>query len=317
MSKRKRKEEEEGPLLPFDIPEPISPRKTYNVKDEPRPLWTKNKAKLIVRYLYYFVWVTKHGTYIDGFAGPQNKDREESWAAKLVLEDKPRWLRHFFLFDVKSKQAKLLEELRDTQPPPNPEYNEKKRDIQVKRGDFNVLVKDLLRSGQIGPKEATFCLLDQRTFECHWDTLKALAAYKTSGHKIELFYFLPNYWLNRAFSRQQDKQVIERWWGRSDWAKLPKMRTRERADLFTCRIAGGVGVQVCLCVAHLSCPARWPCDVPYDPCYRPRQGATADGDSLPQGSSDEGIIKGARRAARTGIRLERSSPGAAAYWEIA
>ena len=241
MSKRKRKEEEEGPLLPFDIPEPISPRKTYNVRDEPRPLWTKNKAKLIVRYLYYFVWVTKHGTYIDGFAGPQNKDREESWAAKLVLEDEPRWLRHFFLFDVKSKQAKLLEELRDTQPPPNPEYNEKKRDIQVKRGDFNVLVKDLLRSGQIGPKEATFCLLDQRTFECHWDTLKALAAYKTSGHKIELFYFLPNYWLNRAFSRQQDKQVIERWWGRSDWAKLPKMRTRERADLFTRRIEEELG----------------------------------------------------------------------------
>ena len=241
MSKRKRKEEAEGPLLPFDIPEPISPRKTYNVRDEPRPLWTKNKAKLIVRYLYYFVWVTKHGTYIDGFAGPQNKDREESWAAKLVLEDEPRWLRHFFLFDVKSKQAKLLEELRDTQPPPNPEYNEKKRDIQVKRGDFNVLVKDLLRSGQIGPNEATFCLLDQRTFECHWDTLKALAAYKTSGHKIELFYFLPNYWLNRAFSRQQDKQVIERWWGRSDWAKLPKMRTRERADLFTRRIEEELG----------------------------------------------------------------------------
>ena len=241
MPKRKRKEEEEGPLLPFDIPEPISPRKTYHVKDEPRPLWTKNKAKLIVRYLYYFVWVTKHGTYIDGFAGPQNKDREESWAAKLVLEDEPRWLRHFFLFDVKSEQAKLLEELRDTQPPPNPEYNEKKRDIQVKRGDFNVLVKDLLRSGQIGPNEATFCLLDQRTFECHWDTLKALAAYKTSGHKIELFYFLPNYWLNRAFSRQQDKQVIERWWGRSDWAKLPKMRTRERADLFTRRIEEELG----------------------------------------------------------------------------
>jgi hypothetical protein len=49
-------------------------------------LWTGNKAMLIERYLYYFVLVTKHGTYIDGFAGPQDTDRPESWAARLVLE---------------------------------------------------------------------------------------------------------------------------------------------------------------------------------------------------------------------------------------
>jgi hypothetical protein len=37
-----------------------------------RALWTENKALLIERYLYYFVLVTKSGTYIDGFAGPQS-----------------------------------------------------------------------------------------------------------------------------------------------------------------------------------------------------------------------------------------------------
>ena len=38
------------------------------------PVWTESKARLIERYLYYFVLITKHGTYIDGFAGPQHKE---------------------------------------------------------------------------------------------------------------------------------------------------------------------------------------------------------------------------------------------------
>jgi hypothetical protein len=42
-----------------------------------------NKARLIYRYLFYFVLVTKHGTYIGGFAGPQGV--QENWAAQLVL----------------------------------------------------------------------------------------------------------------------------------------------------------------------------------------------------------------------------------------
>ena len=49
------------------------------------PLWTENKARLIERYLYYFVLITKHGTYIDGFAGPQKKEPPFTWAAKFVL----------------------------------------------------------------------------------------------------------------------------------------------------------------------------------------------------------------------------------------
>ena len=39
------------------------------------PIWTEYKARLIERYLYYFVMITKHGTYIDGFAGPQESGR--------------------------------------------------------------------------------------------------------------------------------------------------------------------------------------------------------------------------------------------------
>jgi hypothetical protein len=78
-----------------------------------RPLWTKNKAKLIERYLYYFVLVTKHGTYIDCFGGPQSRDNEDMWAAKLVLESKPRWLRTIVLGDINKKQVRRLKKLRD------------------------------------------------------------------------------------------------------------------------------------------------------------------------------------------------------------
>ena len=33
---------------------------------------------LIQRWGYYFVMVTKHGTYIDGFAGPQDPNNEQT-----------------------------------------------------------------------------------------------------------------------------------------------------------------------------------------------------------------------------------------------
>jgi three-Cys-motif partner protein len=82
----------------------------------------------------------------------------------------------------------------------------------------------ILDSGNITQKEATFCLLDQRTFECHWLTLERLANYKKSPHnKIELLYFLGVGWLHRAFSGigQGDKAL--RWWGRSNWRELQKL----------------------------------------------------------------------------------------------
>jgi hypothetical protein len=40
------------------------------VKPLANPVWTENKAQFIMRYLRYFVFITRHGTYIDGFAGP-------------------------------------------------------------------------------------------------------------------------------------------------------------------------------------------------------------------------------------------------------
>lgn len=53
----------------------------------------------------------------------------------------------------------------------------------------------ILGSGEMTEKEATFCLLDQRTLEY----VENLAKFTSSGHKIRVSYFLANSWLDRAF----------------------------------------------------------------------------------------------------------------------
>lgn len=182
------------------------------------PIWTQNKAKLIAKYIFLFELITKHGTYIDGFAGPQQPDRPEMWAAKLVLEIEPQWLRHFYLFEKSKSGCDLLKFLKASQAATG-------REIEVFCGDFNDQVDSLLNSQRIGQKEATFCLLDQRTFECHWSTVQKLSAYKTGkSNKFELFYFLAGWWYRRAVTAVKRDSVLKNWWGRDDWPDLREKR---------------------------------------------------------------------------------------------
>jgi three-Cys-motif partner protein len=200
------------------------------------PIWTENKAKLIERYLYYFVMITKHGTYIDAFAGPQSPGKDEMWAAKLVLESEPRWFRDFFLYEKDGGKVQALEALRQAQPV------KPKRTVSIERGDSNVLLRQMLGQRKIRGKEATFCLLDQRTFECEWQTVVEVARYKgPPHHKIEVFYFLANSWLCRALAAQKDTSDVERWWGRADWERLREMSEAERLSAFVQRFKTDLG----------------------------------------------------------------------------
>jgi len=205
------------------------------------PVWTDNKARLIMHYLHYFVLLTKHGTYIDGFSGPQSECDTDSWAAKLVLASEPRWIRHFHLCDEKASQIVRLTELSDCQPTHDSKNRKLNRKIHLYQGDFNIKVDDVLGGGTISEKEATFCLLDQRTFECEWKSIEKLAAYKRSGNKIELFYFLANGWLERALAAQKDLDVLARWWGRDDWTRLRQMSRDERRDEIVTRFKKELG----------------------------------------------------------------------------
>jgi three-Cys-motif partner protein len=208
----------------FDLP-PL-PKRASTFRRLRHPIWTENKARLIERYLYYFVLITKHGTYVDGFAGPQQPDKPEMWAAKLALQNEPRWLRRFYLFEQDLRQYQHLCVLKAEQP------EDPERVIEAYHGDFNALIEDFLLGRPIGEREATFCLLDQRTFECHWSSVELLATYKTSGMKIELFYFLPSGWLDRAVAAQKDEDVLAAWWGRDDYGELRHMKGLDRAKVF-------------------------------------------------------------------------------------
>ena len=217
----------------FDIPPGPPPEPEVSPIRE--PIWTENKAKLIARYLFYFVMITKHGTYIDGFAGPQEPDIPHMWAAKLVLESEPRWFRNFYLFDAGEEQVEALRKLKEAQP------SDPKRTIEIIPGDFNATVLGLLSDQKIKMSEACFCLLDQRTFECRWETLVRLARYKTSGNKIELFYFLPNHWFSRALSGIKDTARVDQWWGREDWKRLYDIDANQRVELIVRRFKEELG----------------------------------------------------------------------------
>jgi three-Cys-motif partner protein len=206
----------------FDLP-PEPKRKCLKPLD--RPLWTENKAKLIEKYLFLFKMITRHGCYIDGFAGPQRPGHPETWAAQRVIENEPRWFRAFHLFEKKEKQFQYLIKLKESQEEKIRKY------IHLYPGDFNIMVGSFLKNHPIKETEATFCLLDQRTFDCYWSTVRILAACKAIGNKVELFYLLPIAWLDRALSARK-KNVVEitEWWGKDDWGKLRGMKPYPRAE---------------------------------------------------------------------------------------
>jgi len=210
-----------------DLPTTDPPRK---FKRPSAPVWTEHKANFIQRYLTLFIQITKHGTYIDGFAGPQRANLENAWSAKLVLQIRPPLLRHFFLCE---QSAKSFESLRKCV---NEVARPKGRTIDLYHGDFNLKVKEILNSKYITEKEATFALLDQRMFECHWGTLQKLAA-KKMGMKIELFYFFGFGWAKRALAGvTKNTDTVKRWWGRDDYPLLKEQKTREEiSDLLVDR----------------------------------------------------------------------------------
>ena len=200
-------------------------------------LWTHNKAQLIARYLREFVFVTKHGTCIDLFAGRQSEKVEHSWSVQQVLAQQPNAfkLRHYRLFEIDKLKVAALEALRANYPD---------LDITVECGDSNDRVRAVLPIGSIAEKEATFCLIDQRTTECKWSTVEHLAKLKPGGYKPELFYFLAQGWLNRALltrTRDDSIQKTTDWWGSEDWRTLVDLSPLDRAVKFADRFQEQLG----------------------------------------------------------------------------
>ena len=202
------------------------PKKSKEDKHKPveagSPLWTAEKAALIDEYIHLFLLVTKHGVYLDLFAGPQRSEDTENWSVRRVLERRAQGspsIHHYALCDNNSeKLARLRQLARDNQS------------VRVYAGDANEQVHQMLRDAPIGPKTACFCLIDQRTFECHWATVRAIAEYKKEGFKIELFYFLAQAWLDRAWQSIRGDHKLKAWWGNKGYDEFLGHRSLERAN---------------------------------------------------------------------------------------
>lgn len=210
-------------LTLFDLPAADSSVVSFHteLRSINSPLWTENKARLIQSYVRFFLFITKHGAYIDAFAGPQTERfNDDSWSAKLVLEIEPDWLNRFILCEEQPSQLVHLNQLIARR-----REGGDKRSIALCPGDCNVELPKALRQNPIKLRQATFCLLDQRTFECSWETVRFLASHKTEGNKIELFYFLPVGWLFRSLSAIKKDGEVRRWWGKDDVAPLFAART--------------------------------------------------------------------------------------------
>ncbi len=110
------------------------------------PLWTENKAKLIQEYIRLFTFVTKHGTYIDGFAAPQRRNLKDLCSANLVLQAQPQWVRELWLCDIDREGIDLLREI-------EAEQANAKRKIAIIEGDFNSTIDQILGAGTIGEKQ--------------------------------------------------------------------------------------------------------------------------------------------------------------------
>ncbi len=221
---------------------PLHPsRQEPNFRSLERPVWTEEKARLIQAYLRLFTFITKHGTYIDGFAAPQRRDMAELCSARLVLETEPKWIRDFWLCDLNPTGVEILEAMASRQ-------RSKTRRVEVLLGDFNRTVDRVLASSRITAKTATFALLDQRTFECEWETVRRIAAHKPSlgpcDTKIEIFYFLATGWLDRSIAavrRPDTSAKLGRWWGRADWAGLRDLQSIPRANIVAARFRDELG----------------------------------------------------------------------------
>lgn len=216
--KRKPSVPNELPLFP-GLPLQVAPAEIRQATNG--PVWTEQKARLIARYLRYFVFITKHGAYIDGFSAPKQVGHPHTWAANLVLSSEPRWLRQFYLCDL-PERVPLLEKLAAEQP------TVPKRTVEVFAGDFNERIYDVLRSPLIADKTATFCLLDQFSTECHWQTIRAIARHKSpKANKIEIFYFLAVGWLFRGLTAfRDDSPIPAAWWGGPNWRSVLDLKNQ-------------------------------------------------------------------------------------------
>lgn len=202
------------------------------------PDQTNAKSRLIAEYISKFQLITRGGLFIDGFSAPQSRIHEDAWTARRVLEIEPKWIRTFWLCDIESgglMQLRRLKQAHDGVP--------KSRHVFVMDGDFNQTIKLILNSPKMHRQTAIFALLDQRNTECHWATVKAIAA-RAGNTKVELLYFLGTSWIHRSLAasvRLERIAEINQWWGGEGWQYLKALSQAQIVEAVASRFTKELG----------------------------------------------------------------------------
>lgn len=207
-----------------EVPPQTKPNKRKPVVEGVPALWTAQKSTLICEYLHLFLLLTKSGVYIDLFAGPQKEEYTEDWTIKRVIERRtigPNF-KYFAACDLKPKQVARLRRLKD-------EHEEQSFKFKIYEGDANDQIDGILRDAPISVKVPCFCLIDQRTLECDWETVRKISEFKKEGFKIEVLYFLAESWFNRSWKSRKDGERARSWWGRDDYMEFLDQRSVDRA----------------------------------------------------------------------------------------
>lgn len=181
------------------------------------PIHTNLKSRLIAEYISRYQYVTHGGLFIDGFSGPQKLQFREAWTARRVLELEPKWIRHFWLCEIDPAGLSALRDLKSEH-----HGRPRSRSVSVMAGDFNEAIKMILKSPKLRRSTPMFVLLDQRTAECHWASVQAIAA-RAGRRKIEFLYFLGVGWLLRSLATsttEERQRELDLWWGGSGWRGL-------------------------------------------------------------------------------------------------
>ncbi|MDE0170083.1 MAG: three-Cys-motif partner protein TcmP [bacterium] len=204
--------------------------------------WTKGKLDILRRYLAAFTTATKLRTseriYIDAFAGtPENRDRltneplEGSAAIALSVDDPPFTKLRFF--EIRANAPRLEAYLRQNYPG---------RDLQVFGGDCNELIPMELHRLRNLNWAPTFAFIDPNGMEAKWNTLRALARFKSGRkYKAELFLLFAPPMFSRVLPvdgrevRPIDADMIDQMYGTTEWRRIYVARLRNKIEPFQAR----------------------------------------------------------------------------------
>lgn len=213
----------------FDVPRVRVKPKTSSTPDPIKDArrfhgWTQHKLEVLNLYLKKYRTVAGNGTYIDTCAGDgRAKIRGEVVDGSVAVALSTGSFKEVHLFELPDVMPRLDHFLAY-------KYTIRmRRRITTHQGDVNVELPKLLAMGVIPKDRPCFAFVDPNSTEIDWDTVAALAAYKTFDPTAKPVLCKVEQWI-----LVNTGHALQRLWT-SDRSKLPPKDSAATLD----RVMGG------------------------------------------------------------------------------